>query len=38
MAGSPAYTADTDLTSTHGTNETITGNISIANSSATSFR
>src|SRR5210317_934036 len=33
MAGSPTYTADTDLTSTYGTNETITGNISIANSS-----
>ena len=34
MAGSPTYTADTDLSSTYGTNETITGNISIANSSA----
>ena len=33
MAGSPTYTSDTDLTSTYGTNETITGNISIANSS-----
>jgi hypothetical protein len=33
MAGSPAYTSDTELTSTYGTNETITGNISIANSS-----
>ena len=34
MAGSPTYTADAELTSTYGTNETITGNISIANSSA----
>jgi hypothetical protein len=34
MAGSPTYTSDTDLTSTYGTNETIQGNISIANSSA----
>ena len=34
MAGSPTYTADTDLSTTYGTNETITGNISIANSSA----
>ena len=34
MAGSPTYTADTDTSSTYGTNETITGNISIANSSA----
>jgi len=33
MAGSPTYTSDTDLTSTYATNETITGNISIANSS-----
>jgi hypothetical protein len=33
MAGSPTYTADTDTSSTYGTNETITGNISIANSS-----
>jgi len=37
MAGSPTYTADTDLTSTYGTNETITGNISVANSDATVF-
>ena len=34
MAGSPTYTSDADLTSTHGLNETIGGNISIANSSA----
>src|SRR6056300_945828 len=34
MAGSPTYTSDTDLTSTYGVNETIQGNISIANSSA----
>src|SRR6056300_15859 len=34
MAGSPAYTSDTDLSSTYATNETITGNISITNSSA----
>ena len=27
MAGSPTYTADTSLTSTHGTNTTITGNV-----------
>ena len=33
MAGSPQYTADTDLTSTFGLNETIAGNVSIANSS-----
>ncbi len=33
MAGSPTYTADADLTNTYATNETITGNISIANSS-----
>ena len=33
MAGSPTYTADTDLTSTYGTNTEIQGNISIANSS-----
>ena len=37
MAGSPTYTADADLTSTYGENETITGNISIANSSAVPF-
>jgi hypothetical protein len=37
MAGSPTYTADTDLTNTYGTNETITGNVSIANSDATLF-
>ena len=35
MAGSPTYTADTDLTSTYGVNDTIQGNISIANSSKT---
>src|SRR6056300_328544 len=35
MAGSPTYTADADLTSTYGTNTTITGNVSIANSDAT---
>src|SRR5210317_1167482 len=35
MAGSPTYTADTDLTSTYGSNVTITGNVSIANSDAT---
>ena len=34
MAGSPTYTADADLTNTYGLNETIGGNISIANSSA----
>ena len=34
MAGSPTYTADTNLTATYGTNEAITGNISIANSSS----
>ena len=33
MAGSPAYTSDADLTSTYGANETITGNVSVANSS-----
>ena len=37
MAGSPAYTADTSLTSTHGTNTTLTGNITVANSDATVF-
>ena len=37
MAGSPAYTADTSLTSTHGTNTTITGNVTVANSDATVF-
>jgi hypothetical protein len=35
MAGSPTYTADADLTSTYGSNTTITGNVSIANSDAT---
>jgi hypothetical protein len=35
MAGTPPYTADADLTSTYGTNTTITGNVSIANSDAT---
>jgi len=35
MAGSPTYTADADLTSTYGTNTTIIGNVSIANSDAT---
>src|SRR5210317_784743 len=35
MAGSPTYTADTDLTSTYGTNTNIIGNVSIANSDAT---
>src|SRR6056300_1700404 len=35
MAGSPTYTADTDLTSTYGTNTTIIGNVSIVNSDAT---
>ena len=35
MSGSPNYTADVDLTSTYGDNLTITGNISVANSSAT---
>src|SRR5210317_265664 len=35
MAGSPTYTADADLTSTYGTNTTIVGNVSIANSDAT---
>src|SRR5210317_376020 len=35
MAGSPTYTADADLTSTYGSNVTITGNVSIANSDAT---
>ena len=34
MAGSPTYTADTNLTNTYGLNENIAGNISIANSSA----
>ena len=34
MAGSPTYTADTSLSNTYGTNESITGNISIANSSS----
>jgi hypothetical protein len=37
MAGSPAYTADTSLTSTHGTNTTLTGNVTVANSDATVF-
>jgi hypothetical protein len=35
MAGTPPYTADADLTSTYGSNTTITGNVSIANSDAT---
>ena len=35
MAGSPTYTADTVLTSTHGCTTALTGNISIANSDAT---
>ena len=35
MAGSPTYTADADLTSTYGSNTTIIGNVSIANSDAT---
>src|SRR5210317_1910428 len=35
MAGSPTYTADADLTSTYGSNTTITGNVSVANSDAT---
>jgi len=35
MAGSPTYTADTDLTSTYGDNTIITGNVSVANSDAT---
>ena len=35
MSGSPNYTADVDLTSTYGDNLTITGNITVANSSAT---
>src|SRR6056300_407740 len=35
MAGTPTYTADADLTSTYGSNTTITGNVSIANSDAT---
>jgi len=33
MAGSPTYTADTELQTAYATNETLTGNISIANSS-----
>jgi len=33
MAGSPTYTADTDITSANGSNTIIQGNISIANSS-----
>ena len=33
MAGSPTYTSDADLTSSLGANETITGNVSVANSS-----
>jgi hypothetical protein len=32
MAGSPTYTADVDLTSTYGSQKTLTGTISIANS------
>jgi len=35
MAGTPAYTADADLSSTYADNTTITGNVSIANSDAT---
>jgi hypothetical protein len=35
MAGSPTYTADTELDSTYGGNETITGNISVSSSDAT---
>jgi len=35
MAGSPTYTADTELDSTYGGNETIIGNISVANSDGT---
>ena len=34
MAGSPTYTADTTLNNTYGTNETIVGNVTIANSSS----
>ena len=37
MAGSPAYTSDADTTSTYGTNTTITGNVTVANSDATVF-
>ena len=33
MAGSPTYTSDADLTSSLGANETITGNVSVANTS-----
>jgi hypothetical protein len=35
MAGSPAYTSDTILNSVYGDNTILTGNVSIANSSAT---
>ena len=35
MAGSPTYTADTDLTNTYSDHFELTGNISIANSDAT---
>jgi len=37
MAGSPTYTADADTTSTYGSNTTITGNVTVANSDATVF-
>ena len=32
MAGSPTYTADVDLTSTYGSHKTMTGSITVANS------
>ena len=35
MAGSPTYTADASIDNTYGVNETIQGNISIANSDGT---
>ena len=37
MAGSPTYTADTDLTSTYGDNTQLTGNVSIASGDATLY-
>ena len=35
MAGSPTYTADTVLNATQGSNVEMTGNVTVANSSAT---
>ena len=37
MAGSPTYTADVDLTSTYGSQKTLTGTITGANSATTIY-